>query len=100
MLLVAVALARDGIAGGARQPEIEHARATVPIDENIVGLEVAMDDPGGVRTGEPFACREKHAQDLTRPPRLLSQPRPNGDAVDELHREEHFVIEGADVIDG
>jgi hypothetical protein len=38
----------------ARQPEVEHAHPPIVAADRVVGLEVAVDQPRGVRRGEPL----------------------------------------------
>ena len=47
------------------------------VDHDVVGLEVAVDEPRGVRGGEPAARREEHVEDLAprARARACSQPR-------------------------
>ena len=60
--------------GGARQAEVEHAHAPVVADHDVVGLEVAVHQPGAVRGGQPFAGGEEDVEDLARAARLRLEP--------------------------
>ena len=82
---------------GSREPEVEHAHAPVLPDEHVRRLEVAVHEPGAVRGREPFARGDRGAHDLGARPPLLVRPRAERPPLDELGREEHVVLERADV---
>jgi hypothetical protein len=88
------------LAGGAGEAEVEDADAAVAGDEDVVGLEVAVDEAGVVGGGQAGAGLAHDRHDLAPRPRLLLEPGAEGLAVDELHGEEHAVGVGADVVDG
>ena len=44
-----------GASASARQAEVGDAHAAVVADQHVLGLEVAVDEPGGVRGGEAAA---------------------------------------------
>ncbi len=48
----------------AREPEVGHPDAPVLSDEHVVGLEVAVDEAGGVRLGEPAAGAGVNGEDV------------------------------------
>jgi len=86
---------RHSVAHG--QPEVgdQHARA---VDQDVAGLDVAMDDPGGVCGGEAVRDRGHHGHDLTHRPRLRATPRPQRHPGDVLHRDEQVTAHDADVV--
>ena len=82
------------------EPEVTDPDATIGADEDVVGLDVTMDEPGGVGGREAFAGRDQRGQDLG--PRAITggQPRAQGRAGDELHRHEGPAIVIADLEHG
>ena len=81
----------------AREPEVGDARAAVAPDEDVVGLDIAMNDAGGVRSREPASGFDQAIDDAREGARRASQPRVEAAAVDELHREEQIAVVRADV---
>src|SRR5690242_18251849 len=67
-------------------------RSSVSSDENVVGLEVAMNDADVVGGGEATAYFPKDASDLSPVALLLSQPHSQVRAFHELHRDEQAVV--------
>ena len=57
----------------AREAEVDDADLAVVRDHDVVGLEVAVDEPGGVRGGEAAARRQ---EDLAAISRQRALPRP------------------------
>jgi hypothetical protein len=88
-----------GLVAHRRQAEIADPRAGVRVDEHVVGLEVAVDDPGRVGGGEPFAGGAEHGEHLAEAPRLLLEPAPERAAGDVLHRDEHLMAVAAEIMD-
>ena len=84
----------------AREAEVDDARPAVLAEQHVVGLEVAVHEPGRVRGGQPAPGRDEHVEHLAPRPRLVGEPALERSARDELHREEHLVVEHADVVDG
>ena len=82
------------------QPEIENLRVAAAGDEQIRRLDVAVDDPGGVRRLERVGDLDRERQqqiDLERAPGdAMLQRRP----VEELHDEERAAVLLADIVDG
>ena len=84
---------------GAGDAEVGHARAALVIDQDVVGLEVAVDDPAGMR--EPHAGQNL-ADDLDRlggREASLDQVLERG-ALDVLHRDPVAALVLAAVVDG
>ena len=79
-----------------REPEVDHARAAVVADHEVVGLDVAMDEAGPVRGIEAARRGGEHAHDVA--PRSPGHPVAHRLAGHELHRQEHTAIPGADVV--
>ncbi len=82
----------------AREPEIGDHHATVVGDQHVVGLEVAMHQPGCMSGREPGAGLLHRRHHLAPAGRAL-EPRAQRASLDELHREEHALAEHADVVD-
>ena len=79
------------------EPEIGDPRAAVAADEDVVGLDVAMDDARGVCGREPAPGVDQAVEDLGERPLVAADPRREVAALDELHREEHGVLVRSDV---
>ena len=80
------------------EPEVEHAHLALGRDHHVVGLRVAMDEPGFVR-------RAKRARDLNEPRELVAfanlghaDPIAQRLALDEVHAHERVVTLFADVV--
>ena len=83
-----------------REPEVHDAHGAVAPDHDVLGLEVAVDDAGGVRGRQPAPGGDEHVQDLAPAARLRAQPLVDGLALDELHRDEDAIVDRAGVVDG
>ena len=83
-----------------REPEVHDAHGAVAPDHDVLGLEVAVDDAGRVRRRQPAPGGDEHVQDLAPASRLRAQPRVDGLAFDELHRDVDAIVDGARVVDG
>jgi len=88
--LLALAAVRD-------QTEVDDAHAAVVTAQDVLGLEVAMHEPGGVGGGEPAAGLLEHGRDLRERARL-GQPLAHRAAADQLHHDEHRLA-GPDLVD-
>src|SRR5262249_13487578 len=82
-----------------RQAEIGDADAPVLADEDVVGLEIAMHQPGAVRGRQPVAGAAGDVEDLFRAAALLGEPAPQRAAVDVLHGDDEVVAVVADLVD-
>ncbi len=92
---------RDAGIGQLRDAEVEDLQpAAAPLDHQVGRLDVAMDDPEGVRVGETVAQLldelEPAGEGRGLPP---SYPRAQRLAVDELHGDERFAVMFPDVED-
>ena len=98
----ALFLGRGGTAAlvGARQPEVHHPHATVCTEHHVVRLEVAMDQPLGVRRTKAGAGGHEHAENVSPRTRLLRHPCREGVALHELHRHEHALLVDTDIVHG
>ena len=70
------------------------------VEEDVVRLEVAVDQPGRVRGGQAPAGGDEDVEDLAPRARLLREPALDRPTGDELHRQEHLVVDDADVVNG
>jgi hypothetical protein len=83
----------------AREPEVEHAHATVVADQHVVGLEVTVHEPGRVRSREPAPGLDELLDDVLDAIAIFfGLPLPQRDALDELHRDEHLLAKVADLV--
>ena len=80
------------------ESKIDHANAPLIVDDQVVGLDVAMDESRGVRRREAAGGIGEHARDLA-PGSGLGGPASHRLATDELHREEHAAAPRPDVVD-
>ena len=83
----------------AGEAEVHHANAAVGADHHVVGLEVAVDQAGGVGRRDAEGDVLQHAQDLGPAARALAGPRGQRLSGDELHRDPHTRAVGANVVD-
>src|SRR5205814_6809274 len=88
------------IAEVARDAEVDELDRAALADHDVVGFDVAVNDAGGVRGGEPSTGGGDHADDLAPGARLLLEPVAQRDAVDQLHRDERVALDVADVEHG
>lgn len=80
-----------GLGAGARDAEVGDAHAALAVDQHVRRLEVAMDEPGVVGGQEPATGLDERVEDLLRRSRSLLEPRPQGRARDQLHREDDVL---------
>jgi hypothetical protein len=97
--VVRAAVERRFTLEGAREAEVEDAGAAVVADEDVVGLDVAMDDAGRVRGGQAGAGLLEHGEDLSPAARPGGEPLAERAPADQLHRDVHGVADGADLVD-
>ncbi len=83
----------------ARKAEVHHAHLAALGEHDVVGLEVAVHEAGLVRGRQPPPCRQVDVQHLAPGAVGRRQPVADGVPLDELHRDEDRVLEGADVVD-
>ena len=83
-----------------RQPEVEHLHVAVGADHDVLGLDVPVDDAGGVRGGE--RARHLPADVDRRRERLRAlDERAQRPPVDELLDDEELAVRRlADFVDG
>ena len=85
----------------AREPEVDDARAAVLVEQDVVGLEVAVNEALGVRRRESPSRGHEDGDDLAPRARLRLEPGVHRAARQKLGREEHAVILGdADIVHG
>jgi hypothetical protein len=89
-----------GLLGKPRQPEVHDAHRTVAPDHDVLGLEVAVDDARRVRRRQAAPRRDEDVQHLAPTPRLGAQPRVDGLALDELHRDVNALADRPGVVNG
>ena len=82
------------------EAEVGDDDAAVVADEDVVGLEVAVDEAGGLGGGEAAAGGDEGGEDLAPGAGGAAEPLTEGDAVDQLHGEEDLGASDADVVDG
>ena len=88
----------DLLASRPGQSEVEDAGSAFAVDHHVVGLEVAMDHAGAVGRRETGSGREVHPKNVVGGAPLLTLPVGEGDAVDELHRDEDLAVVDPDVV--
>ena len=89
------------LAGDGRDPEVADREAAVVVEQEVAGLDVAVDDVVAVRAVERDRRLAQPAQrDRAREPAALAQPVGDGPAGEVLHDHEGAVVVLADVVDG
>jgi hypothetical protein len=84
---------------GAGEAEVGDADAAVVADEDVVGLDVAVDEAGPVGRGEALASLQDAVEERLPGPRLGAPPLAQVGADDQLHRHEQALVVVADVVD-
>jgi hypothetical protein len=79
--------------------EVGDPGPAVLADQDVLGLEVAVDQAGAVRGRQPFARLDERAQDLAAVARPLLEPLAQGLTADVLHGDEEPLTEGSRVVD-
>src|SRR5262249_62205459 len=87
------------LAGCACQPEVGHTNPAIMTAQDILGLEIAVDQAGGVGGRKTLAGLQESAHDLATAARTGAEPGSQSLAFDQLHRYKHAAIESAHVID-
>ena len=84
----------------AREAEVGDARAAVAADQHVVRLEVAMDEPGFVRGGEPARGVDEDARASRATARGVAASHSRSvRPVDVLHRDQTLAAEPTDIVD-
>ena len=88
--------------GEARQAEVADQHAAVARDQDVLGLDVAVDDAQLVRRGQSAPDLQVEIEDPAPvgPRRRLRDPARHRPAVDQLHHDVELGIDAADVVDG
>jgi hypothetical protein len=81
------------------EAEVHDADAAVGADHDVVGLEVAVDEAGGVGGRDAAGGVEEDVEELGPAAGFGAGPRVEGLAGDELHGDPDAVAVGADVVD-
>jgi hypothetical protein len=85
----------------AREAEVGHLDAAVGVQQDVLGLDVAVDQPGAVRGSQRGEHRLHDLQRLARTePAALGEQGAQGASRDVLHRQEHVALAGALVVHG
>ena len=85
--------------GGPRQAKVGHADAAIRAHQHVLGLEVAVDQAGGLRGRQPLSRLQNDAHDLAHGVGL-AHPRPQSGPLDQLHRQEQLAIERPHIVNG
>ena len=90
-------VASPGRAGSSGEAQVEHDDLAFVVDHHVLGLEVAVDEPGPMRRGES-STRGTEELDELGPGRLPARQQVSQRlATDVLHRDEHVAALGSDV---
>ena len=84
--------APGGVGQRPRQSKVRDASPSVATDQDVSGLEVAVDDPSLVRGMQTACCVGEHGQDLRLGPRR-PDPRRQRLPVDVLHGNERPTVD-------
>ena len=84
----------------AGEAEVGHPYPTVAAEEHVVGLEIAVDQVGGVGRREAAPGLREDLEHLGDGPGLRPQPLAQGLAFDVLHRDEDRALELPHVVHG
>jgi hypothetical protein len=82
-----------------REAEVEDLDEVVARDHQVLGLQVAVDDPDAVGARESFRCLRGEAERPLREHRPRVQQRAQRVALDQLHRDVGDAVALADVVD-
>ena len=104
VVLVREILAAQGLLPRARrgphEAEVGHLHAAVLAEQHVGRLEVAMYQPGRVRSDQAPAGPNEHTQHLAPVMPSGRHPLLQGAAGDQLHHDEYLPLVHADVVDG
>ena len=96
--------ARPGIIATARtdlgQSEVQNLRVAASGDEQIRRLDIAVDDPGGMRRFERVGDLDRQWQQLIEIERAPGDAMLQRHALEKLHHEERATVLFADIVDG
>ena len=101
--------ARDDVAPGgdarelgerARQPEVDDPRDPIGPDQHVVGLEVAVHQPGRVRSGQALTGPLIQREDLGGRALAAGDPPTGRRAIDQFHGDEQLALVGPDLVHG
>ncbi len=81
-----------------RDSEVRDSRATIESDEDVVGLDISMHEPCGVRGGEPACSLRDHAKELGF--RALHRPFAQRAPSQVLHHEIARLAVATDLVHG
>jgi hypothetical protein len=84
--------------GDFRQPEIEDLDAALGGDEDVFGLQIAVDDPLLVRRGEPVRDLQRVLERFPLRKRPFIETLPEGFSLEELHRDVRDVLVAPEVV--
>ena len=85
--------------GELGQAEVEDLDEAVLRDHEVLGLQVAVHDPGAVRFREAVGGLRGDAEERSRRQGAVGQNLAQRSSLDELHRDELDAVRGADVVD-
>ena len=69
------------------QPEVGDSHAAIAADQHVVGLDVAVDEPCRMRSGQAARRLREDRRDLRRSTRSSGEPFAHGSGVDVFHHE-------------
>ena len=84
---------------GPREPEVHHPHAAVVADHEVGGLEIAVDEPGGVRGRQTRDRGLEHVENLGNRSARFLRPTVERGTLDELHRDPQVSIAFPHVVD-
>ena len=93
------AIGAGGVETLQRQPEIENLDVAVAGQEDVLGLEVAMDDALGMRRRQPVGNRRRNLDRLAPRQRTPSRSAREGCAFEQLHHGERNAIGDGELVD-
>ena len=82
------------------EAEVEDLDPAVVRDEDVVGLEIAVDDPLVVSSGKAVSDLERVVEGLADGKRSALEAGPQGVAFEQLRDDVGCTVVGADVVDG